>query len=427
MSKVKFFPLMVCLFCGLILTQLSVATAKDIIRPEKIRSKREVVYDKETYEELAKLWKEYYKEFPSEDAYANWMYAARYAGDDEYEKLLERGLKKYPANPTILYLSSMLKHGASGGDVERNYLERATQLDPEYMDPWFSLVIHYMTNDDDEHLKIALRKLLEGGAVADEILDYNYNMLVGLDKNAILITNGDNDTYPGFILTQLLNFRPDILIVNRSLLNTDWYPTYMVKKGLPRFITTSELDELRENILADMKAKKTPVGPGGPFGDTLIVRLIESAIKEGRPVYLSHTLYDSDVVKRYREKGRPLGLVTLATPPTKPYKQDLQELIKIWLEDYRTGGLDSWRLHYSREGDAALPIMTNYAASLYAILDSSANDIRGYRLDLFHWYEKHLETLFPEGGIKDLMVEMWCRFDDIEEIKTWCERQNIKR
>jgi hypothetical protein len=427
MTKVKFFPLTVCLFCGIILTQISVATAKDIIRPEKIRSKREVIYEKETYEELAKLRKEYNKEFPSEDAYANWMYAARYAGDEGYDKLLKRGLKKYPANPTILYLSSMLRHGAFDNDIERNYLERATQLDPEYMDPWFSLVIHYMQSNDDERLRIALRYLLEGGAVAEEIMDYSYNMLASFAENAILITNGDNDTYPGFILTDLLNFRPDVLIVNRSLLNTDWYPTYMVEKGLPRFISKRELEDLRENILTDLKAKKTRVGPGGPFGDTLIVRLIESATKEERPVYLAHTLYESDVVKRYRGKGRQLGLVTLATPPTKSYKQEMRELVTVWLEEFRTGGLDSWRLHHSKKGDAALPIMTNYAAGLYAIMDSAANELHDSRLDLFHWYEQHLEKLFSEGKIKNLMMEMWCRFDDIEEIKAWCESQRIKK
>ncbi len=76
-----------------------------IERPEKIVSLLKVVYDIETYAKLAKLWKEYYDEFPSEDAYANWMYAAKYADLFEYQSLLEDGLKKYPANPTLLYPS----------------------------------------------------------------------------------------------------------------------------------------------------------------------------------------------------------------------------------------------------------------------------------------------------------------------------------
>jgi hypothetical protein len=70
----------------------------------EVKSKRQVVYDSETYGKLKEMWKRYYDEYPSEYAYANWMYAARYAGDPGYSELLDRWLKKYPANPTLLYL-----------------------------------------------------------------------------------------------------------------------------------------------------------------------------------------------------------------------------------------------------------------------------------------------------------------------------------
>ncbi len=77
-------------------------------RPEKILSMREVVYGKQTYTRLASLWEQYYKAYPSEDAYANWMYAARYAGAPDYASLLETGMGRYPANPTLLYLKAMV-------------------------------------------------------------------------------------------------------------------------------------------------------------------------------------------------------------------------------------------------------------------------------------------------------------------------------
>ncbi|MGB5872877.1 MAG: hypothetical protein WBH56_04090, partial [Bacteroidota bacterium] len=109
-------------------------------RPEKIYSKREVVYDKETYQKLADLWKEYYEVYPSENAYANWMYAARYAGDENYEKLLEKGVKQYPVNPTLLYLKSMVGHGKRDDIEGQRLLEEASRQDPSYMDPWFGLV-----------------------------------------------------------------------------------------------------------------------------------------------------------------------------------------------------------------------------------------------------------------------------------------------
>ena len=111
----------------------------------------------------------------------------------------------------------------------RRQLEKAIALDRHFADPWFSLVIHYMESREIEQLNVALRRLLESGAVADEVMDYNYNVLISLEENAILITNGDNDTYPAWILTRILDVRPDVNIINRSLLNTDWYPLYVIE------------------------------------------------------------------------------------------------------------------------------------------------------------------------------------------------------
>ena len=154
--------------------------------------------------------------------------------------------------------------------------------------------------------------------------DFARDLLNSVEPYGVLVTVGDNDTFPLWYVQDVEHIRQDVIVANTSLLNTDWYTRQLIRRpvyeydaakgpavyrtgtwkkpsGPPLQMTMLQADSVPAYIQLD----RPMVFQGGPIkatidpqrlsipgvlqrADIFVLRMIADSWKD-RPIYLSRT------------------------------------------------------------------------------------------------------------------------------------------
>ncbi|WP_420317062.1 formylglycine-generating enzyme family protein [Ekhidna sp.] len=231
----------------ILLTVLIAFVCNQPNRPSDIPSKITELKTNAWYSEKAEEWKNYIASDASdEQSWLQYFLATSYAGKDIeiIQSIRNQILEKFPNSFTEYYTKFRLV-GWNNEGVKA--LESALNIDDSQLVSFEDQLV-YADLTGAKNRAVYSKKLFEAGLIHSSTLNYNYNLLMSVSDEGLLITDGLHTTIPIWVLQDVMNIRKDVSILNLELARNQ--PKY-----LERVLQENDLSGTLEELLGEAQGQ----------------------------------------------------------------------------------------------------------------------------------------------------------------------------
>jgi tetratricopeptide (TPR) repeat protein len=275
--------------------------------------------------------------------------------------------------------------------------------------------------------------------------DYSHNILQSCDKDGIIFTNGDNDTFPLWYLQEVEGVRRDIRVVNLSLLNTGWYikqlknqepkvPINLTEDYIDKYIDGHDWESLKNRYWPKTRTVSIPT-PEGTYewqmnptmhiqiqaedtGERNFIRVQDLMILDilysnqgKKPVYFAVTVSNENMIG-LREYLRMEGLAFRVSPVKSNLAIEPEKMRVALFEkfDRHYRNLDNPKVHFN---DNIVKLLQNYRSAFLQLA--------------YHYYQLKQPGYTPQ--LNEPLSEQYAKFDSLSSdaktnlILRWMEKK----
>jgi hypothetical protein len=234
--------------------------------------------------------------------------------------------------------------------------------------------------------------------------DYSYNMLQSCEPNGILLTNGDNDTFPLWYLQEVEGIRTDVRIANLSLLNTDWYIKQLrdLDPKIPIRLSDKVIESLRPRMWSEENHKQffhvdsnvvrsevelfnreyperalsepstridftvPPTwGPAIRVADLMSMRMLYTT-KLRQPIYFAVTVAPDNMLGTLRDNYMRMDGLVFKITPVRNWVVSPSRLQQNLMQEYQYRNLDDPEVYYN---SSTKSLLQNYRSAFLQLTD----------------------------------------------------------